>query len=59
MEKSKYFIDYIYDNPSGHNFYHQLVRRKDNAILYDNPNLEFVFAYCFKAGINKDDVVVL
>lgn len=39
--ESKYYIDYIYDNPSGANFYHQLVRRADNAILYANPNLDF------------------
>ena len=58
-ENSTYFIDYIYDNPSGANFYHQLVRRVDNAILYANPNLDFVFLFCFKAGISKNDIVIL
>lgn len=40
---SKYYIDYVYDNPSGANFYHQLVRRSDGAILYANPNLDNVY----------------
>lgn len=39
--ESKYYIDYIYNNPSGANFYFQLVRRSDEAILYANPNLDF------------------
>lgn len=55
----KYTIDYIYNNPSGHNFYHQLVRNSDGAILYANSDLNNVFAYCFKAGINCEDVVIL
>lgn len=58
-ENSRYYIDYVYDNPTGHNFYHQLVRRSDGAILYANPNLDFVFVCCFKMGINKDDVIIL
>nr|DAR52632.1 MAG TPA: hypothetical protein [Caudoviricetes sp.] len=57
--ESKYYIDYIYDNPSGANFYHQLVRRADNAILYANPNLDFVKIRCWELGISKDDVVIL
>lgn len=59
MENSKYYIDYIYDNPTGTNFYHQLVRREDNAILYANPNLDNVFLYCFKVGISKNDIIIL
>lgn len=58
-EESKYYIDYIYNNPSGSNFYHQLVRRADQAILYANPNLDYVMLYCWKNGISKDDVAIL
>ncbi|MDR3142165.1 MAG: hypothetical protein LBU37_10635 [Tannerellaceae bacterium] len=57
--RSKYYIDYIYNNKTGSNFYHQLVRRSDAAILYANPNLEYVFAYCFKSGICKGEVMIL
>lgn len=55
----KYTIDYIYDNPVGINFYHQLVRNSDNAILYANPTLDNVFLYCFHLGINKDEIIIL
>ena len=55
----KYFIDYIYNNSIGSNYYHQLVRRVDNAILYANPVLENVELYCWQLGINKDDVEIL
>lgn len=59
QNESKYYIDYIYDNLSGANFYHQLVRRADNAILYANPNLDSVKIRCWELGINKNDVVIL
>jgi hypothetical protein len=59
MEDSKYYIDYIYNNPSGSNFYHQLVRRSDGAILYANPNLDFVKIRCWELEINASDVVIL
>lgn len=57
--ESKYYIDYIYNNPSGDNFYFQLVRRSDEAILYAKPNLDFVKIRCWELGISKDDVVIL
>jgi hypothetical protein len=59
QENSKYYIDYISKNTTGHNFYHQLVRRSDEAILYANPNLDFVMLHCWKLGINKNDVITL
>ena len=55
----KYFIDYIYDNTIGENFYHQLVRRADGAILYANPILDNIKIRCFELGINKEDVEIL
>lgn len=57
--ETPYYIDYIYNNPSGENFYYQLVRRRDDAILYANPNLDFVKLRCWELGISKDDIVIL
>jgi hypothetical protein len=59
MKSSKYYIDYIYDNTIGVNFYHQLVRRSDEAILYANPDLNRVYVYCWSSGIDRNDVVTL
>ena len=57
--EAHYVIDYIYNNTSGINFYHQLVRLSDDAILYANQNLENVFLRCWELGIQQNDVVVL
>lgn len=54
----KYYIDYIHSNPSGENFYHQLVRSSDGAILYANPNLDFVKLRCWELGISVDDIEI-
>lgn len=59
MAGKKYTIDFVYDNPSGENYYHQLVRNSDGAILYANPILDNIFVFCFKAGINREDVAIL
>lgn len=37
-DDAKYVVDYVYDNPSGENYYYQIVRLCDNAILYANPD---------------------
>jgi hypothetical protein len=60
MKDSRYYIDYIYDHvtESG-NYYYQLVRRSDDAILYANRKLDLVFAHCFKMGIINDEVTIL
>lgn len=39
---TKYFIGYVYNQPSGANYYHTLVRTRDNAILFSNPNLQLI-----------------
>lgn len=57
--KSKYYIDYIYNQPTGSNFYFQLVRTADDAILYANPNLDYVKIRCWELGISKEDVIIL
>jgi hypothetical protein len=59
MKNSKYYIDYIYGNTIGVNFYHQLVRRSDEAILYANPDLNRVYMRCWELGIDRNDVVTL
>lgn len=54
-----YYIDYIYDKDLSSEPYFQLVRRKDDAILYANSNLDFVKLRCWELGIKKDDIVIL
>ena len=57
---TKYYIDYICKNVGGRiEAYHQLVRTKDEAILYANASLDNVFLHCFHAGINKSNVTIL
>ena len=56
---TRYVIDYIYNNTNGINFYYQLVRRSDDAILYANQNLDNVFIRCWELGITCNDVVIL
>ena len=59
QQESKYYIDYIHSNTIGSNFYHQLVRRSDEAILYANPNLDNVKLRCWELGITCNEVVIL
>ena len=57
---TKYFIDYVYYQPSGANYYHTLVRTRDNAILFSNPNLQLVIDYAKEIqGINSKDLCIL
>lgn len=57
---TKYYIDYICKNAGGKiEAYHQLVRTKDEAILYANESLDNIFLHCFHAGINKSNVTIL
>ncbi len=49
---AKYVIDYVYDNAPGEpNFYYQIVRIKDDAILYANADRNNVIMECWKMGI--------
>jgi hypothetical protein len=58
--KTKYFIDYVYNQPSGANYYHTLVRTRDNAILFSNPNLQLVIGYAKEIqGINSKAFCIL
>ena len=56
---AEYVIDYVYDNIEGSNFYHQLIRLKDGAILYANEKLNNVKDWCWANGIpyNKTSII--
>ena len=57
---TKYFIDYVYNQPNGANYYHTLVRTRDNLILFSNPNLQLVIKYAKEIqGINPKDLCIL
>ena len=58
-DKAEYVIDYVYDNPSGANFYYQLVRLSDDAILFANQNLNNVMLHCWRYGIAYDKVSII
>ena len=58
--KTRYYIDYVYNNTIGENFYHTLVRTSDGAILYSNWNLQYVIDYAKnKLSINNTDITIL
>lgn len=57
---TKYFIGYVYSQPSGANYYHALVRTRDNAILFSSPNLQVVIDYAKQVqGIDSKDLCIL
>lgn len=51
---TKYFIEYICDDIN--NTYWQIVRTKDAAILFANPELQNIYAHCYLEGISREDV---
>lgn len=55
----EYVIDYIYDNPAGENYYYQLVRLCDNAILYASRNIDDIIVQCWRVGITKKQVSII
>lgn len=58
---TKYYIDYVCEFDSSKNVicsYYQLVRTKDDAILYANAKISYIYAECFCRGINKDEVTI-
>lgn len=58
--KTKYYIDYICNKVGSIiEAYYQLVRTKDEAILYANESLDNIFLHCFHEGISKDEIVIL
>lgn len=58
--KTEYYIDYIYGQTIGKNFYHQLVRTRDEAILFANKDLKTVIWYAkIKLNINGNELTIL
>lgn len=58
-DNAEYVIDYVYDNPTGCNFYYQIVRLSDEAILYANPDIKNVKIRCWKLGIPANKVSLI
>lgn len=58
-DRSEYVVDYVYDNIIGENFYYQLVRLRDNAILCSYKSKITVIAYCWQVGIPKEKVAFI
>lgn len=57
---AKYVIDYVCDKPFGEpNFYYQIVRIKDNAILYANTDRNNVIMECWKLGIPYNETAFI
>lgn len=57
---AKYVIDYVYDNAPGEsNFYYQIVRIKDDAILYANVDKNNIIAECWKRGIPYNETAFI
>ena len=54
-----YVVDYIYDNTIGVNFYYQLVRLKDLAILCAYESRIDLIMHCWSAGIPKDKIAFI
>lgn len=55
-DTAEYVVDYVYDNVEGENFYFQLVRLPDNAILCAHKDKNDIIAYCWKVGIAYNKV---
>lgn len=59
-ETAEYVIDYIYDNDPGElNYYFQIVRIKDNAILYTAATINLIIVECWKRGIPYNKTVFI
>ncbi len=55
MTQTPYFIEYI-TYKGGTDFYFQLVRTSDLAILYSNKSYHNVIVECWRRDINKNEV---
>lgn len=56
---AKYVVDYVYENISGANFYFQIVRVSDDAILFANEEQSIVCREAWKIGIKYSDVAFI
>lgn len=56
-DKAKYVCDYVYDNPQGQeNYYYQLVRIKDDAILCAFKDKRDIIVRAWELNIRKEEV---
>lgn len=58
-DSAKYVIDYVYDNPSGENYYFQLVRLSDNAILTSSRDITSIMIHCWNMDIPRNQVAII
>lgn len=58
-DTAEYVVDYVYDNPSGANYYYQLVRLSDNAILCAHKEKNDIIIHCWNVGIEKSKVAFI
>ena len=58
-DNAEYVVDYVYDNSNGANFYFQLVRLKDNAILCAHKSKTDIILHCWSVGIPKEKVAFI
>ena len=56
---TKYVVDYVYDGEGDFNYYYQLVRMKDGAILYANKDQNCVILDCWKRGLKFEEVAFI
>ena len=58
-DNAKYVVDYVYDGEGEFNYYYQLVRLSDNAILYANKDRDNIILDCWERGINHKEVAFI
>lgn len=58
-QTAEYVVDYVCDMPEGENFYYQLVRVKDDAILCSYKKQEMVCIEAWKIGIPYSKVAFI
>lgn len=58
-DTAEYVVDYVYDNPTGVNYYFQLVRLSDEAILCAFQDVKDVMIHCWQVGIPKAKVAFI
>ena len=58
-DEAEYVVDYVYNPTDSANFYYQLVRLKDDAILYSPERRTDIILYCWSVGIPKEKVAFI
>ncbi len=58
-DKAKYVVDYVCDGEGDFNYYYQIVRIKDNAILYANKDKYNIICECWKRGLKFEEVAFI